>query len=66
MFLEKVLITKMNETKVIMNKPIFSGLSKLDIIKTVNYYSCYVYIKPKYQEKQILHGYKQFYSKYKN
>ena len=39
----------MRKTKVKMNKPVYLGLSILDISKTLMYESWYDYIKPKYQ-----------------
>ena len=39
---------KMNETKVKMNKPIYLGLSILDISKILMYEFWYDYMKPKY------------------
>ena len=44
----------MNETKVKINKPIYSGLSILEIRKTVMYEFWYYYIKYKYQSKANL------------
>ena len=35
-----------------MNKPVYLGLSILDLSETVAYEFCYDYIKPKYSEKQ--------------
>ena len=37
-----------------MNKPIYLGMSKLDISKTVMYEFWYDYIKPKYKDKAKL------------
>ena len=34
-----------------MNKPVYLGLSKLDLSKTVMYEFQYDYVKPKYSEK---------------
>ena len=45
---------EMNKTKVKMNKPIYSGLSKLEISKIVMLEFWYEYIKPKYQNKAHL------------
>ena len=42
------LATEMNKTKVKMNKPVFLGLSILDISKTVMYEFWYDNIKLKY------------------
>ena len=42
---------EMKKTKVKMNKPIYLGMSMLDISKTLMYEFWYDYIKPKYQDK---------------
>ena len=39
------------KTKVKTNKPIYLGMSMLDITKTLMYELWYDYIKPKYQDK---------------
>ena len=44
-------ITEMNKTKVKMNKPIYLGLSILDISKILMYEFWYDYMKPKYGNK---------------
>ena len=41
----------MKKTKVKLNKPIYLGMSILDISKTLMYKFLYDYIKPMYQEK---------------
>ena len=41
----------MNKTRVKMNKPIYLGLSILDISKILMYEFWYDYIKPKYNDK---------------
>ena len=48
---EDLSIIEMNKTKVKMNKPISSGLSKLDISKILMYKFWYDYMKPKYVNK---------------
>ena len=48
-FSENLLAIEMRKTKVKMNKPVYLGLSILDISKTLMYESWYDYIKPKYQ-----------------
>ena len=45
---EDLSIIEMNKTKVKMNKPIYLGLSILDISKTLMYEFWYEYMKPKY------------------
>ena len=49
--LEDLSIIEMNKTKVKMNKPIYLGLSILDISKVLMYKFWYDYIKPKYGNK---------------
>ena len=44
----------MKKTKVKMNKPVYLGMSILDINKTHMYEYWYEYITPKYQEKTKL------------
>ena len=41
----------MKKIKVKMNKPIYLGMSIIDISKTLMYEFCYDCIKPKYQNK---------------
>ena len=48
-FSENLLAIEMKKIKVKMNKPVYLGLSILEIIKTLMYESWYDYIKPKYQ-----------------
>ena len=45
---EDLSITEMNKTKVKMNKPIYLGLSILEISKILMYEFWYDYMKPKY------------------
>ena len=47
-FSENLLATEMKKTKVKMNKPVYLGLSILEISKTLMYEFWYDYIKPKY------------------
>ena len=51
-----------------MNKPVYLGLSILEISDLVIYEFWYNYVKTKYGEKKgiMLHGYRQLYSLYKN
>ena len=53
-FSENLMAIEMKKTKVKMNKPIYLGMSILDISKTLMYEFWYDYIKPKYQEKAKL------------
>ena len=48
-FTENLLAIEMR-TQILMNKPVYSGLSILDLSKTVMYEFWYVYVKPKYGE----------------
>ena len=47
---EDLSITEMKKTKVKMNKPIYLGLSILEISKTLMYEFWYDYMKPKYND----------------
>ena len=44
----------MKKAKVVMNKPVYLGLTILDISKTIMYKFWYDYIKPKYGDKARL------------
>ena len=55
-FSENLMAIEMKKTKVKMNKPIYLGMSILDISKTLMYEFWYDYIKPKYQDR-AKHGY---------
>ena len=48
-FLENLIAIEVKKTKAKMNKPIYLGMSILDISKTLMYEFWYDYIKPKYQ-----------------
>ena len=48
-FSENLLAIEMKKIKVKMNKPVYLGLSILDISKTLMYEFWYDYIKPEYQ-----------------
>ena len=48
LFSENLLATEMKKTKVKMNKPVYLGLSILDISKTLMYEFWYYYMKPRY------------------
>ena len=53
-FSENLLATEMKKTKVKMNKPVYLGMSTLDISKTLVYEFWYDYIKPKYKDNAKL------------
>ena len=53
-FTENVLAIEMRKTQIIMNKPVYLGLSILDLSKTVMYEFWYDYVKPKYGENAKL------------
>ena len=50
----------MKKTNVKMNKPVYLGMSILDISKMLMYEFWYDYVKPKYKGrvKTMLHGYR--------
>ena len=41
----------MKRTQILMNKPVYLGLSSLELITTVMYEFWYDYFKPKHEEK---------------
>ena len=43
-----MLVIEVKKIKVKMNKPVYVGLSILEINKTLIHEFCYAYIKPKY------------------
>ena len=53
-FSENLLAIEMKKTKVKMNKPVYLGMSILDISKTLMYEFWYDYIKPKYGDSAKL------------
>ena len=53
-FSENLLAIEMKKAKVKMNKPVYLGVSMLDISKTLMYGFWYDYIKLKYQDKAKL------------
>ena len=53
-FSENFMATEMKKKKVKMNKPVYLGMSILDISKTLMYEFWYDYVKPKYQDKAKL------------
>ena len=54
LFTENLLATEMRKTQILMNKPVYSGLSILDLSKTVMHEFWYEYVKPKYNENDKL------------
>ena len=50
-FSENLLAIEMKKTKVKLNKPVYLGMSILDIGKTLTYKFWYDYIKPKNEDK---------------
>ena len=53
-FKENLLATEMRKTETFMNKPVYLGLSILELSKVVMYGFWYDYVKPKYEEKAKL------------
>ena len=53
-FSENLMAIEMKKTKVKMNKPIYLGMSILDISKTLMHEFWYYFIKPKYRDKAKL------------
>ena len=53
-FSENLLAIEMKKTKVKMNKPVYIGMSILDISKTLLHELWYDYVKPKYEDKAKL------------
>ena len=49
-FTENLLAIEMRKTQILMNKPVYLGLSILDLSKTVMYEFWYDYVKPNYGE----------------
>ena len=57
-FAKNLMAIEMKKTRVKMNKPIYLGMSILDISKILMCEFWYDYIKPKYQDKsKLLHGF---------
>ena len=50
-FIENVLVIGMKKTEILMNKPVYLGLSLLELSKILMYEFLYDYVKPKYGEK---------------
>ena len=53
-FSENLLAIQMKKTKVKMNKPVYLGMSILNISETLMYEFWYDYVKPNYQDKAKL------------
>ena len=53
-YFQNIFAIEMKKTKVKTNKPVYLGISILDISKTLVYEFWYDYIKPKYQGKSKL------------
>ena len=53
-FTENLLATEMRQAKTLMSKPVYLGLSILDVSNTVMYEFWYDYVKPKYGENAEL------------
>ena len=53
-FSKNVIAIEIKKIQMFMNKPVYLGLSILELCKTVKYEFCYDYVKPKYIEKAKL------------
>ena len=53
-FTENLLAIEMKKTEILMNKPVYLGLSILELSKILMYEFWYDYVKPKYGEKSKL------------
>ena len=53
-FSENLIAIEMKKTKVKMNKPVYLGMSILDVSKTLMYEFWYDYVKPKNQDNAKL------------
>ena len=53
-FTETFLATEMRKPQITMHKPVYLGLSILEISKIVIYEFSYNYVRPKYGKKQII------------
>ena len=51
-FIENLLAIEMKKTEIIMNRPVYIGLSILELSKILMYEFWYDYVKPKYDENQ--------------
>ena len=53
-FTENLSAVEIRKTQILLNKPVYLGLSILGLSKTVMYEFCYDYVEPKYGEKSKL------------
>ena len=53
-FTENLLAIEMRKIQILMNKPLYLGLSISELSKTVMYEFCYDYVRPKYGENSNL------------
>ena len=53
-FTEDLLAIEMKQTEILMNKPVYLGLSILEFSKILMYEFWYDYVKPKYGKKAKL------------
>ena len=53
--MENVLGIEMRKIQILMNKPVYLGLSLLDLNEIVMYEFCYDYVKPKFGENAKLY-----------
>ena len=51
-FIETLFAIEMTKTQILMNNPVYLGLSILDLSKTVMYHFWYDYERPKYEKKE--------------
>ena len=58
-FTENLLAIEMKKTQILMNKPVYLGLSILDLSKNMMYEFWYDFLKPKYGQNILLYGYRQ-------
>ena len=67
-FTENLLAIEMKKTEILMNKPIYLGLSILELSKILMYEFWYNYVDPKYGKrfKIVLYGYRLFHCIHKN
>ena len=54
-FLTENLLGTEKKKNILMNKPVYLGLSILELSKILTYDFCYDYVKPKYGEKAELY-----------